>query len=87
MNTIKIDYDNDTDETGIEFSDEFNSLPPEQQLDAIRDGLDLLETRYNRLILDVPNLWDTYQRLHDRSRDKTTKRYVKDMWGDKTNGV
>lgn len=81
MNTIKINYDNDTDETGIDFSDEFNSLPFEQQLDAIRDGLDLLETRYNRLILDVPNLWETYQRLQNRSRDKATKRYVKDMWG------
>ena len=81
MNTIKINYDNDTDETGIDFSDEFNAMPPIKQLDAIRDGLDLLERRYNRLILDVDNMMDTYHRLHDRSRDKATKRYVKDMWG------
>jgi hypothetical protein len=82
MNTIQINYDNDTDETKIKFNDEFNSLPTLKQLDAIRDGLDLLETRYNRLILDVNDVIDTYQRLHDRSRDNATKKYVKDMWGD-----
>ena len=27
MNTITINYDNDTDETKIKFNDEFNSLP------------------------------------------------------------
>jgi hypothetical protein len=82
MNTIKINYNYDTDETKIKFNDEFNSLPPIKQLDAIRDGLDLLETIYNSLILDVNNVIDTYQRLHERSRDKATKRYVNAMWGD-----
>lgn len=50
MNTIKINYDYDTDETKIKFNDEFNSLPMIQQLDAMKDGLCLLEERYNTLL-------------------------------------
>ena len=50
MNTIKINYNYDTDKTKIEFSDEFNSLPMIQQLDAMKDGLFLLEERYNTLL-------------------------------------
>jgi hypothetical protein len=50
MNKIKINYDYDTDETTIEFNDEFNSLPMIQQLDAMKDGLCLLEERYNTLL-------------------------------------
>ena len=50
MNTIKINYNYDTDETKIEFNDEFNSLPMIQQLDVMKDGLCLLEQRYNTLL-------------------------------------
>ena len=50
MNTIKINYDYDTDETKIKFNDEFNSLPMIQQLDAMKDGLYLLVERYNTLL-------------------------------------
>lgn len=50
MNTIKISYNYDTDETKIKFSDKFNSLPMIQQLDAMKDGLCLLEERYNTLL-------------------------------------
>jgi len=50
MNTIKINYNYDTDETEIEFNDEFNSLPMIQQLDAMKDGLCLLQERYNTLL-------------------------------------
>jgi hypothetical protein len=50
MNTIKINYNYDTDETTIQFNDEFNSLPMIQQLDAMKDGLCLLEERYNTLL-------------------------------------
>lgn len=28
------------------------------------------------------NGWQAYQRLHDQARDKATKKYVRDMWGD-----
>jgi hypothetical protein len=50
MNTIKINYNYDTDETKIKFNDEFNSLPMIHQLDAMKDGLCLLEERYNTLL-------------------------------------
>jgi len=50
MNTIKINYNYDTDQTKIKFNDEFNSLPMIQQLDAMKDGLFLLEERYNTLL-------------------------------------
>jgi len=50
MNTIKINYNYDTDKTNIQFNDEFNSLPMIQQLDAMKDGLFLLEERYNTLL-------------------------------------
>ena len=82
MNTIKINYDNDTDETGIDFSDEFNAMPPEQQLTVVIDGLSLLYTRFSALFNNIDELWVTYQRLQERKRNKATKRYVKDMWGD-----
>ena len=49
MNTIKINYNYDTDEAKIEFSDEFNSLPMIQQLDAMKDGLYLLMERYQEV--------------------------------------
>jgi hypothetical protein len=48
MNTIKINYNYDTDKTEIEFSDEFNSLPMIHQID-LQDGLCLHEERYNTL--------------------------------------
>ena len=44
MNTIKINYNYDTDKT------KFNSLPMIHQLDAMKDGLFLLEERYNTLL-------------------------------------
>lgn len=50
MNKIKINYNYDTDKTKIQFNDEFNSLPMIQQLDAMKDGLCLLEERYNTLL-------------------------------------
>jgi hypothetical protein len=50
MNTIKINYNYDTDKTKIKFNDEFNSLPMIHQLDAMKDGLCLLEERYNTLL-------------------------------------
>lgn len=50
MNTIKINYNYDTDDTKIKFNDEFNSLPMIQQLDAMKDGICLLEERYNTLL-------------------------------------
>lgn len=82
MNTIKINYNYDSDETTIKFNDEFNSLPMIQQLDAMKDGLCLLEKRCNTLLLNVDNLWDTQQRLYDRAK----KIYAQDEWGN-TNGV
>jgi len=50
MNTTKINYNYDTDETKIKFNDEFNLLPMIHQLDAMKDGLCLLEERYNTLL-------------------------------------
>lgn len=87
MNTIKINYNYDTDETEIEFSDEFNSLPPVVQHDAMQEGLVLLMRRYNSLVDYIDELWDDLQRLNEQKRSRATKRYTKDMWGDKTNGV
>tara|TARA_S200002703_G_scaffold117147_1_gene102734 strand:+ start:489 stop:698 length:210 start_codon:yes stop_codon:yes gene_type:complete len=46
MNTIKINYNYDTDKTKIQFNDEFNSLPIIQQLDAMKDALCLIEEKY-----------------------------------------
>lgn len=82
MNTIKINYNYDTDKTEIEFSDEFNSLPPVVQHDAMQEGLVLLIRRYNRSVNNIDERWDDFQRFNERSKDKATKRYVKDMWGD-----
>ena len=50
MNTIKINYNYDSDETTIKFNDEFTSLPLAKQIDAMKDGLCLLEERYNTLL-------------------------------------
>jgi hypothetical protein len=50
VNTIKINYDYDTDQTKIQFNEDFNSLPVIHQLDAMQDGLCLLEERYNTLL-------------------------------------
>jgi len=64
MNTIKINYNYDTDETKIKFNDEFNSLPMIHQLDAMQDGLCLLMRRYNTLLHNFDKRWDTYRELN-----------------------
>lgn len=87
MNTIKINYNYETDETKIKFNDEFNSLPMIHQLDAMKDGLCLLEKEYNELRhkqltqFIAENGVDTYQRLQNKDRDNATKQYVNAMWG------
>jgi len=69
MNTIKINYNYDTDETKIKFNDEFNSLPMVKQIDAIQNGLVLLMRRYNTLLHIFDERWETFQELHDQDHE------------------
>jgi|DEB0MinimDraft_4_1074332.scaffolds.fasta_scaffold110038_3 hypothetical protein len=86
MNTIKINYNYDTDKTEIEFSDEFNSLPLSVQHDAMQEGLVLLMRRYNRLLEYIDERWDDFQRLNEQKRDRAKKRYANDERDD-NNGI
>ena len=78
---IKINYDHVTDETKIEFSDEFNALPLEQQLDAMQEARELLDSNINKLLLDSGEYMINWHRLEVRKQNKAAKEYVKDMWG------
>ena len=47
MSKIIISYDYDNDNTIIDFCDDFDNLTRTAQLDAMQDGLCLLEIKYN----------------------------------------